>query len=164
MIYIKFVLSLLVAFYSQQAFSQFEDPTDATEQCYCRNKCRDDETAKADSIAEAQGCTGNKELCCKAVDNDFESLSGNVGGCRWRGRSPFCGGTCKKNETEVFRSKDDPGSPDGFAKDCLTGTKAYCCTVDGSEPKKNVIRWWVWLTIGVVVVIGLVVLGIFFPR
>lgn len=59
--------------------------------------------------------------------------------CRWDGTSPFCGGACGPNETELTRLG---GIPDfwvppfvnqnpPFGANCLTGTKALCCKTRG---------------------------------
>jgi Bacterial tandem repeat domain 1 len=56
--------------------------------------------------------------------------------CRWDGTSPFCDGECSGNETEITRAGTAPGSPPAyngptFGAACVTGTKAYCCTMSG---------------------------------
>lgn len=59
--------------------------------------------------------------------------------CRWSGTAPFCSGECGGNETEVTRLD---GIPDfwvppfvnqnfPFGSNCVTGTKALCCSTPG---------------------------------
>jgi hypothetical protein len=62
--------------------------------------------------------------------------------CRWDGTAPFCDGGCKSTEiflgtyaTKNDARNDQPvtaGVPENenwqsFGKDCVTGSKAYCC-------------------------------------
>jgi hypothetical protein len=49
--------------------------------------------------------------------------------CIWRGKAPFCHGTCPGG-WEAGR-RDEQGPAD--AKKCVTGTKVHCCFVEITE-------------------------------
>ena len=59
--------------------------------------------------------------------------------CRWDGTAPFCSGSCGANETELTRLGSIPDfwvSPfvnqnPPFGSNCVTGTKALCCSSQG---------------------------------
>ena len=43
--------------------------------------------------------------------------------CIWRGKAPFCAGTCPAGWASEKRNAQGPAG----SKKCATGTKAYCC-------------------------------------
>ncbi len=59
--------------------------------------------------------------------------------CRWDGTAPFCSGSCGSNETEVTRLDGIPSfwvppfvnQNPPFGSNCITGTKALCCSTPG---------------------------------
>ena len=64
--------------------------------------------------------------------------------CRWAGTSPFCSGECSGGETELTRLDSIPDFwvppfvtvDPPFGSNCLTGTKALCCSTPG-----RICRW-----------------------
>jgi hypothetical protein len=59
--------------------------------------------------------------------------------CRWDGTAPFCSGSCGGGETEITRMSGIPdfweppmvNMPADFGAECLTGSKALCCSQAG---------------------------------
>ena len=53
--------------------------------------------------------------------------------CKWYGNSPFCFGKCSdsngRHPYPHSSGKTRPGAvaAEEFGKDCVTGTKSYCC-------------------------------------
>lgn len=59
--------------------------------------------------------------------------------CRWDGTAPFCSGSCGAGETEITRLDGIPdfwvppfvNANPPFGSNCVTGTKALCCSTPG---------------------------------
>jgi hypothetical protein len=59
--------------------------------------------------------------------------------CRWDGTAPLCNGSCGSNETELTRLGSIPdfwvppfvNQNPPFGSNCVTGTKALCCSTPG---------------------------------
>ena len=59
--------------------------------------------------------------------------------CHWDGTAPFCSGSCGANETEITRLGSIPdfwvppfvNQNPPFGSNCVTGTKALCCSTPG---------------------------------
>jgi hypothetical protein len=50
--------------------------------------------------------------------------------CRWAGTAPICNGRCSGNEIQLekFRGPYVKRGQPSFGSQCLSGTKALCCT------------------------------------
>ena len=55
--------------------------------------------------------------------------------CRWDGTAPYCEGSCRHNESEIWRKSTSSGPPGDntppFGDACAFGSKAFCCTTPG---------------------------------
>src|SRR5947209_3676687 len=64
---------------------------------------------------------------------DISPVSGQT--CRWDGTAPICDGSCRHNESEIWRKATSSGPPGDntppFGDACAFGSKAFCCTTPG---------------------------------